>query len=247
MAWSQGDYTGYGAHCASALALYREMGNEGGAAWSLMHLGQMAAEQGDVERARELNEEGLALARQLDEKALVALGLLHLGHLARDQEDHPRAMRLYEESLALYEEVGDAYHRACAHLCLGAVALRQGDSTRSRARLEEALAYFTSVADRQGTAWCLEALAWAWSARGQLECAARIFGSAEMLRETIGRPMSPGERAEHDRWVAATRAGLGDAAFRSAWQEGKEMPSGEAVASAVSTGPTSTARRSPAT
>ena len=57
-----------------------------------------------------------------------------------------------------------------------------------------------------------------------LDRAARLWGGAEKLREDIGAPLTLQERPRHDRQVAAARTAIGDdAAFDSAWREGRAM------------------------
>src|SRR5262245_15581222 len=58
-------------------------------------------------------------------------------------------------------------------------------------------------------------------------------GAAAALREAIGVPLRPTDRAVHDRGLAAARAGLGEAAFAIAWAAGRAMPLEQAVADAL--------------
>jgi hypothetical protein len=48
--------------------------------------------------------------------------------------------------------------------------------------------------------------------------------------------MSPSQRAEYERQIAAARSRLGDSAFAAAWAEGQAMSLEEAVAYAVEEG-----------
>jgi hypothetical protein len=70
-------------------------------------------------------------------------------------------------------------------------------------------------------------------AQAQSERAARLFGAAEALREAIGTPLPPADRAEHDRSVAAVRTALGEEAFAAAWAEGRALTLEHAVAFAL--------------
>jgi len=56
-----------------------------------------------------------------------------------------------------------------------------------------------------------------------------LFAAAETLREKSGVQLRPSERADHDRDVAAVRAGLGDEPFQSAWSEGRTMGPEQAI------------------
>jgi len=69
----------------------------------------------------------------------------------------------------------------------------------------------------------LEGLASVVAAQDEPSWAARLWGSAEVMREAIGAPLPPIERADYDHAVAAVRAHLGEEAFASAWAEGRTM------------------------
>jgi hypothetical protein len=77
--------------------------------------------------------------------------------------------------------------------------------------VEESLAINRDPGDKWGIAQNLERLAAVAVAQAQSERAARLFGAAEGLREAMGAPLPPADRAEHDRSVAAIRTALGEA------------------------------------
>ncbi len=54
--------------------------------------------------------------------------------------------------------------------------------------------------------------------------AARLWGTAEALREAIGALMHPVYRTEYEQAVAAARTELGEEAFAAAWAEGRTAP-----------------------
>jgi DNA-binding NarL/FixJ family response regulator len=66
--------------------------------------------------------------------------------------------------------------------------------------------------------------------QGNLVWAARLWGTAEALRDTMGTPIAPVYRAEYDRSVAATHAQLDEQAFATAWAEGRAMTPEQALA-----------------
>jgi hypothetical protein len=70
---------------------------------------------------------------------------------------------------------------------------------------------------------CLEGLADVVAAQGEFTWAARLLGTAEALREALGTPLPPVDRAAYEHLVAATRAQLGGQAFAAAWAEGRTM------------------------
>ena len=149
------------------------------------------------------------------------------------------ALRSVEEVVAddgwhrdLLEGLGDQQSIAFASITLGTIAYNRGDSQRAQALLKQSLIVFSELGDRREIAECLELLAGLASTLGLPERAARLYGSAEALIESIGLSPAPTERYQYERNVAAARARLDEAAFAAAWAEGRAMPLEQAIASA---------------
>jgi hypothetical protein len=66
-----------------------------------------------------------------------------------------------------------------------------------------------------------------------MERAARLLGASESLCESLGTPLSPGERDEYERYVITARHGLGHEAFAAAWEAGRAVTWEAAVAYAL--------------
>jgi hypothetical protein len=67
----------------------------------------------------------------------------------------------------------------------------------------------------------------------RIAAAAMLFGAAEAIRDALGTPLPPVDRADHDRCLAAVRAALGEEAFAAASAEGRAMELEQAVAYAL--------------
>jgi len=221
---AQGDYARAQALEAEALILHRESGNKEQIAHSLNLLGVIALKQGDYERARTLQEESLALRRELGIRRDTAHSLLSLGHIARLQGDEAAAITLYEEALALSRAAEMNWGIAHALLNLGHIRCHQADYAQADALYRQALAYFHERGDKVGMAYVLEGLAGLVGVQRQSEAAARLWGAAEALRETIGAPLPPADRVDYDRSVATVRAQGNEADFIRAWEEGRSAP-----------------------
>ena len=76
----------------------------------------------------------------------------------------------------------------------------------------------------------LEGLAGVAAAQGELRWAAQLWGAAEALRAAMAVPLAPVDRADYEQAVRVTRAQLGAPAFAAAWQEGRTMTPGQALA-----------------
>ena len=96
---------------------------------------------------------------------------------------------------------------------------------------QESLDVAREIGDKVLIALGLEALAGVIAAQVEPVWATRLWGAASALRETIGAPMPPIERAVYERAVAAARMHLGEQVFASAWSEGRTMTPEQALAS----------------
>jgi tetratricopeptide (TPR) repeat protein len=152
------------------------------------------------------------------------------------QGEHGRAAALYEEALGLFGELGDRRGSANALGNLGRVVLSQGEYGRAAALLEEALLLSRDIGTRELVAAGLESLAWVAAACGQSWQAAQLCGAAEALRDVLGAPLPPDERAGHDQAVQAMRAALGEEGSAAAWAAGRALPLEQAIALAVERG-----------
>jgi tetratricopeptide (TPR) repeat protein len=198
-----------------SLGHFRAAEDRRGIAFALSHLGEAARLGGDLPRARSLHEESLAIQRELGQKSGIAMSLGYLARVAADEREVAAAHSLYRESLALRCELGDRRSIAACLEGLGGLVVWAGCAGLKRTDPPD----LTDPTDPTG--YSIPAShppfpspAWA----------ARLFGTAQALREAVGAPLPPVERREHERRVAAVRVQLGEAAFSTAWREGRERP-----------------------
>ncbi len=221
----QGEYTRGRALFEEGLAMFREVGNKRGMAASLRQSALwLFIAQGDQAIIRARLEESLALFRELGDKDGLAFYYWISGWVALSQGDTATAHALVEQSLALWQEIGNRWYTALSLGMLGKVAAHRGDLVAARALHEESLAIVRVLDDKWLTAFCLEELAAVVAAQGEVVWAARLWGAAESLRETIGSPLPPIFRADYERSVASAHAQLGEQAFATAWATGRTTP-----------------------
>ena len=210
------------------LAGARALGHEFVITMALNGLGELAIEQGDFERAAAVFEEALSRAREVADQLRVADYLSNLGRVARRRGDSSRAVAHFEEALSLYRELQERSGVATSLRELARIAVEHGDSAQAVALLREALALLEEIRDSRGIAASLETAAQVIGSSRPAE-AVRLLGVATAVREAIGSPLRPSQRAEYERLVEATRAALGEEAFTTAWAAGAAMPPERAV------------------
>jgi predicted ATPase/DNA-binding CsgD family transcriptional regulator len=153
LAFVQSDYERAEALCEESLALYRELGDQQGIAFSLGILGDIAWVRSDPATARFLLEEALALFREVDDQEYAAYSLFSLGLVAHSQGEYARACALFKESVAIHRRLGNK--RGIAHsLSQLAQALfdSQADQASVHSLLEECLALSKEVGFKEGIA-----------------------------------------------------------------------------------------------
>jgi predicted ATPase/DNA-binding CsgD family transcriptional regulator len=219
-----------------SLALYRAAGDRWGIADTLGSLGDAARRRGDWMVARALLRESLALFREVGDPEGITIVLGRLGWLSR-AEGHPlQAAGLFEESLALAREREEKRCVAMSLLGLGVLAMDRGDLAHALALLDESLQLARDLEDRVAVAASLEWFAHLAHGAGHSERGVPLLGAAEALRETLGAPLLPDERAEHGRLAAAFRTRLGDGPVAALIAAGRALPLDDAIADALAIG-----------
>ncbi len=235
----QGDYENCRLLFEESLAIQRKLGDRIGIAKSLNNLGLVALQHGDYATAYRLLEESLSIEREMGNKLGIAISLMNLGEVARPQGNFSLARALYEESLTIFRELGHREGATYSLNNLGHIARDQGEYETARSLYLESLMIRKELGDKPAIAYSLEGLAALAAAQGEVvpppQCdqhlrrAARLCGAAEALREAIGVPLEPVDRATYDRTVMGIRARLDETAFAASWSEGRVMTLEQAI------------------
>ena len=104
-----------------------------------------------------------------------------------------------------------------------------GEVVQATELVLEALDLSSKFGRKLGVAFALEELAAMCAVQGDGLQAAMLFGAAHALREGMGAPLPPVDRAAHDSVVAVCRAQLGETASAEAWAHAAARPWQEVV------------------
>ncbi len=214
-------------------ALSRRVGDDQTLAGCLVTLGEAAVVAEDKERATPVLEEGLALYRKTGDVGGIAWALNHLGHVAQLNGEWEIATRRHQEALELFQTLSPVFGVSESQQSLGECALGQDDAALAARRFVEALALFKRYGYRVGVAWCLAGLAGTAALDGQSQRAARLWGAAESLRQSLGARPAPAARATRERLMSRVREQLGDSEFVAEWAAGQALSLEEAAAYAL--------------
>lgn len=224
LAADQGEYTKALTLLEESLAINRALADKSSTADSLFNLARARYFSGDdLAKARMLLEESYAIFTELGDKESIAYCLCLSGLLTLEQGDTAPASSLIEQSVALFKERRQKHGMALSTTSLAKVIAAQGVTATARVLYEESVLLARNAADKLNIASALEGLASVVATQGVSTWAARLWGAAEALRESIGAPLPAVERPAYERAVAAVRAHLGKSTFDTAWAKGRGM------------------------
>lgn len=233
IACSQGDYVNAYPMLEEAAELWHELGEEPAVSHAALYLYVAVFGLGEVERAEKLARESLAVFRARGDAFGQGSNLTFLGLLYLLRDDHATARSLFEEAVGVAGRLGDDWLQMLPMRNLGLVALKQGDFAEAERWLREGLRGLRKLEEQWLVARTIEYIAQASAARRDPARAARLFGAAEAMRETVRSFQEPEDRADYELALATAREGLGGEAFDAAWEEGRAMSYAEAIAFAL--------------
>ena len=157
-------------------------------AMALAGAGELATSQGDLDRAKEVCEEGLELllheAREASEAKLCLLAFL--GWVALEREEYEQAKQLFEEGLALSRQMRDTWWLANSLSNVAVVSHSLGDYERATELYEESMDLFRVQGDRRRLATCLNNLAMVMCSQGDLGRVAKLIEESVALLRELG-------------------------------------------------------------
>lgn len=214
-----------------AFVLLSESGNTAMAGSLLGNMGFLAQQQQNYERAEELYMQALELSRSSGDAQGEAIALNNLGETAQARGEYERAREFYMQGLETSEKLGDRLGRAGIINNLANLAYHEGKHEEAIRLYLDSLIESQALGHIPGIIECLEGLAIEEIGVND-ERAARLMGAATTLRENIGAPISPNERAEYDAHLATLKAALGKR-FEPVLAAGKSLPMDRAIALAM--------------
>jgi tetratricopeptide (TPR) repeat protein len=231
VATDQGQYEHAQTLLEECVALSQELGEQPRVDWARYLLARLLfVSQRDPEQAQRLAEQSLA---HFEEQGIgwmraFALGLLGQLHLARGEWTQARVK--LEESAVLLQETGSRGDSIEPLLSLARAAVAQQDLVEAHRRCQESLRIQVAVGSQALVPTCLEVVGTLLAAQGRALEAVELWGTAEALREVLGVPMYPVERADYEQAVAAARKQLGEEACARAWAKGRITPVEQVIA-----------------
>jgi predicted ATPase/DNA-binding SARP family transcriptional activator len=226
----QGDFAAGRASLEQSLALFTEIKERSGQAFSLAGLGFAANGLGDHAQAGSMFNQSLEIAREINDKWLIsfALHFTAIGTSFRGELELARSQ--FEEHIKLTKEgMGNVQGTAFSLFHLGRIARLQGDYPGSHNFHAEGMKMFWQMEDRRGLGYSLSGFACLALAQEDIEKAAKLFGATDSIRAEVGSLLEEVLQSEHDGAKVTARDFLGEQNFNAAWSEGGAMSLEQAV------------------
>jgi predicted ATPase/class 3 adenylate cyclase len=234
-----GDAARAGVFAEEALAIYRELGDESGVAYSILTLAEAFSDAGDWKAAQRHYEDSRQRFQDLgdDHHVLLATRLLAWMHFELGNSSQARAM--HEENLARARALGNQRIVGTTLGALGEYDIRGGRVADALPKLKEAYEIYRDLGHPLEIAVELCRFAWALVLDNRPGDAARVFARSLLMYEEMATAVPAWVVPMNDEILAAIHAGLDDAEFGIATEEGRRLTIDEAVALAVETSPSS--------
>jgi tetratricopeptide (TPR) repeat protein len=229
MAVNTGDPGAAKLRAEEALALHRKLGDAWGAAYSVFMLGNA---EDDAAKAQQLYEESVRVFREHGDEHSALLVTRNLAAIHTSLGDGERARALYEDNLERARATHNDRMEASTLGALAMIALDEGRIEDSASMLERSLRIHDRLRDVLDTAVDLCRFAAVLARQRQAATAARLLAGFESLDDEVGIRRS-GVAELNEATLAAIRTQLDDAAIAEAWQRGRKLSVGEAVAVAL--------------
>jgi predicted ATPase/class 3 adenylate cyclase len=185
---------------------------------------------GNYGRALELAEEIRTLTTNLSYPRRFQVGqLMNIGWFAMQQGDFARARSAFEEHLAEPVARMVPIHEAGVHSNLGLVFLYEGDRDGAASQFNEALAIARAPGVKPIFEEALHGLAGVAAMDHDGERAVRLWAAAEVIRTTMGIPLTSPEQFILETYLEPIRDQLANEERNRAETQGKAMSTEEAV------------------
>jgi tetratricopeptide (TPR) repeat protein len=211
----------------------RELGFRLVEAQALQQLAAIAVARGDLDKAVALLQEAEAVYRDIGSRINIAYSRNDLGFIRLSQGDAAAAQALFEEALAIARDRGDPAAIALFQISEGDALSAQGSFPDAAIEYRTGLNAAQALGDVRTMTASLRGLASVALAEGHPVAATRLLAAEEDWRAPNRLQVYgyAAERRAQER--EAAEAGLGEADFVKAWEEGTALSPQEAVSEAL--------------
>lgn len=207
--------------------------------WGLSMAYQNKARLAAIDGDQVAQEEYFVKFRELIQQTPLSIqaGLFYLGLGSNEKMlgNYEKASSFFEEGLDIFIKVRSKNFQLVMKSELAHVARLTGRITEAKISYRETLRGWQNMGHRGAIAHQLECFAFIGMIEEEPQCAAKLLGAAEALRERAASPMSDFETTEYEAQIIRLRSMLTERELRSLWADGRALALEEAIALALGT------------
>ena len=212
---------------------WRGQGNDHETIKELNSLAVSYRNTGDWDKARELLEEAISLAERSGDKTRLASALSNLGLVENDVGRPTVAIDLFDRAVVVDWELGDSWGVACDRVNLAAARLRAGQIDGADQELRSVAESALTVNDADLTIGLIELLAMVRAETGNVETSARLYGTADAMREQANLPRPSPDATHLNRSLAKSRNTVSEEVWDTYVNAGRALSAEDAVAEGI--------------
>jgi predicted ATPase/class 3 adenylate cyclase len=206
-----------------------EINDSWGLGMAYQNMARIAVSKGDQDEKQKFLAKFNELRWEAPVSFQTGLFLLGLGRSEIEQGDYESARQLFEDAQDVFTQLRIKNYLLAGQSQLGHIARYLGDFAESKSIYRETILGWQDIGNRGAIAHELESFAAIAITEEEPQCALKLLGAAEALRERSNSPMTDFERIEYDQMVAHVRSLLDKTDAEALWAEGGSMSMEQAI------------------
>lgn len=209
---------------------FKSLGDEYWTGVASVQIGNVNFYQGDYARARQEIDSTLHIFRRAKTRYQVMSAVTMLGLITHAEHDYELAKKYYGQAFEMAREFAGKSDKAAATINLGYIAVHDGELNQAKSLFGESLTLGQELGHTSFVAESLVGLASISAATKQSRRAVQLLAVADtLLRAGDPRVVSPTDEAEYTRNLAIARKQMDEADFQTAWNEGRDLTTEQAI------------------
>lgn len=169
----------------TAIPLFREVGDKKGEALSLLLVGRISDDLGDVRNSLDYYNQALPIFQSISDKYWEATLLNNIGLAYSVLNEYEKSLESLKKSLTIKQEIGDKSSEAVTLSNIGLVYSNLGDDKTALEYYERSLFLSREVGDKRGESASLNNIGLVYSNLGEKEKALQYYESALLISKEI--------------------------------------------------------------
>lgn len=169
-----------------AFQIHKKIGNQLGAASTLINIGIVYVNQGNLEEALKSCQQSLEIACKLDNLLGQAQSLLNIGIVYRNQGNLEKSLKSYQQALEIARKLCDLHGQAASLGNIGIIYSQKGKREEALEVYQQSLEIYKNIGDQLGQANAFGNIGIIYFQKGKQEKALEAYQQSLEIHKKIG-------------------------------------------------------------